>query len=57
MVKRAKAKGAKTGSKTKKGTKYICDVCGMVVTVYKECGCDPCNITCCGQDMTLLTCY
>jgi len=53
MVKNAKT--AKTGSKVKKGTKYVCNACGMVVTVDKECVCDPCDIICCGQDMALLT--
>lgn len=56
MVKKEKAKGVKAASKKKKGSKYVCDACGMVVTVDKECGCDSCNISCCGQDMSLLTC-
>ncbi len=52
-----KSKGAKkTGAKTKKGSKYVCDACGMVVTVDQACGCDPCDIICCGQDMSLLGC-
>ena len=35
----------------KKGDKYGCDVCGLVVTVDEACGCDACDIICCGQEM------
>lgn len=56
MTKKAKAKSAKTGAKAKKGAKYVCDACGMIVTVDEACSCDPCAISCCGQDMALLTC-
>ena len=36
----------------KKGDKYACGVCGMVVTVDEVCGCvDTCDIICCGQGM------
>jgi hypothetical protein len=54
MIKKEKAKSVKTGAKAKKGGKYVCDTCGMAVTVGQECCCDDCNITCCGEDMTLL---
>jgi hypothetical protein len=56
MKKKARAKNVKTGAKAKKGEKYVCDACGMVITVDKACGCDPCGITCCGQDMSPLSC-
>lgn len=56
MEKKTKFKNAKTGSKVKKGEKYVCSACGMVITVDKECECDPCGINCCGQSMSLSSC-
>jgi hypothetical protein len=42
----------KSIKKTKKGKKYTCRLCGLVVTVDKECGCvDTCDIVCCGEKM------
>jgi len=44
-------KRAKTG-KVKKGDRYSCDVCGLVVSVDEACGCiEPYDIVCCGQQM------
>ena len=51
MVKKAKAKVTKKASKAKKGMKLVCDACGAAVTVDKACTCDPCGITCCGEEM------
>ncbi|MEW6170151.1 MAG: hypothetical protein AB1472_01115 [Candidatus Omnitrophota bacterium] len=46
-------KVAKKKAKNKKGSKYSCSVCGMMVTVDKVCGClDTCDIICCGEQMT-----
>lgn len=56
MIKKEKSKSAKPGTKVKKGDKYVCDSCGMAVTVDKACCCEPCGIACCGQDMKLLAC-
>lgn len=56
MEKKEKAKIAKTSSKAKKGERFACDACGMVVSVDQGCCCDPCNIVCCGQNMRLLGC-
>lgn len=44
---------AKKKTKTiKKGTKYMCGECGLVVTVDEVCGCiDVCDIMCCGEQM------
>lgn len=56
MEKKTKRKGAESGLKLKKGEKYACDACGMVVTVDKSCGCDPCDIICCGNNMKAITC-
>ncbi len=34
------------------GDSYECDVCGLVVTVDEECGCEEaCDIICCGEPM------
>jgi transcription initiation factor TFIIIB Brf1 subunit/transcription initiation factor TFIIB len=33
MIKKGKKTGVKKVSKAKKGAKYVCDACGMVVTV------------------------
>lgn len=38
--------------KTKKGDRYECSVCGMVVSVDEVCGCiNACDIVCCGKQM------
>lgn len=38
--------------KIKKGDKYQCSVCGLVVTVDEACGCvDTCDIICCEKQM------
>ena len=35
------------------GSQYACDQCGMVVQVVDPCGCeDPCDLICCGQQMS-----
>lgn len=50
MMKKSRAKKAKA-SKVKKGTKYTCEACGMVLSVDNACSCDPCDIICCGENM------
>jgi hypothetical protein len=35
----------------KKGEKYECGNCGVVVMVDKACGCAPCDLVCCGAPM------
>jgi len=54
--KRITAKGkslkAKEKRKNKAGDRYICDVCGLGVTVDEECCCaDPCDLICCEMPM------
>ncbi len=56
MEKKTKAKAAKKKMKHKKGSKYICDACGVVVTVDEPCACDPCGISCCGETMRAVCC-
>ncbi|MCK9431935.1 MAG: hypothetical protein M0R00_03135 [Candidatus Omnitrophica bacterium] len=51
MVKKAKSKKAGSGAKVKKGDKYVCNYCGMTVTVADPCDCESCGISCCGEPM------
>jgi len=45
-------KGVKKMEKPKKGSRYTCRVCGLVVTVDNVCGCvEACDIICCGEQM------
>ena len=38
--------------RTAKGDSYICEVCGLSVTVDEACGCvEVCDIICCGKPM------
>lgn len=37
----------------KKGVTYICNLCGLEVTIKNPCDCDDCAIACCGQVMKL----
>jgi hypothetical protein len=48
MKKKPAAKTKRTG----KGSKYSCDICGMVVTVTEGCDCgDACDLVCCDVPM------
>jgi hypothetical protein len=40
----------KTGM-AKKGSKYECPECGIVVMVDEVCDCAPCDLICCGVPM------
>ncbi|HOE16723.1 MAG TPA: hypothetical protein PLX02_04550 [Syntrophorhabdaceae bacterium] len=47
-----KAKPAAKSSAIKKGTKYACSVCGLVVSVDTVCNCvEVCDLICCGKEM------
>ncbi|MEM2081701.1 MAG: desulforedoxin [Candidatus Bathyarchaeia archaeon] len=35
----------------KKGEKYKCEECGLIVLVEDPCGCEPVEILCCGVPM------
>jgi hypothetical protein len=35
----------------KKGEKYECDECGLVVLVEDPCGCNSCELVCCSEPM------
>ena len=34
-----------------KGEKYECEDCHLVVMVDEPCGCDTCELVCCGEPM------
>lgn len=38
----------------KKGERYKCDICGLVVLVEDDCGCNDCDIVCCAAPMKLV---
>lgn len=38
-------------AKAKTGDRYVCDECGMVVSVEGACICDPCGLVCCDVPM------
>lgn len=47
-----KSKKVKKTTKSKKGGKFSCGVCGLAISVDNACGCvDTCDIICCGQEM------
>lgn len=35
----------------KKGDKYECGTCGVVMSVDEACDCAPCDFVCCGAPM------
>ena len=51
----AKKPAAKIIKKKKaftKGDKYVCNVCGLVISVDKACGCvESCELICCDKPM------
>lgn len=52
VTKKAVTPSGKKKTEVKKGSKYVCDVCGLVVSVDNVCGCvESCDIICCGEPM------
>jgi hypothetical protein len=50
----AEKKAAPAKKKIAKGDSYVCEVCGIAVTVDETCGCvDVCDIICCSKPMKL----
>lgn len=39
---------------SRKGAKYECGECGVVVMVDKDCDCAPCDLVCCGAPMEVV---
>lgn len=37
--------------RAKEGDLYVCDECGMAVTIEEACGCDACGLVCCDVQM------
>lgn len=37
--------------KAKSGDLYVCDECGMAVTIEEACTCDACGLVCCDVPM------
>ena len=53
-----KAAPAKKPAKKKitEGDSYVCEVCGLAISVDEDCGCvDFCDIICCGKPMKAKT--
>ncbi|MCM8799425.1 MAG: hypothetical protein NC900_01655 [Candidatus Omnitrophica bacterium] len=47
MVRKCRTKKAQV-----KKPKYVCETCGLVISVDETCGCvQSCDIICCGQQM------
>jgi hypothetical protein len=42
-------------AKKNQGAKYKCEECGVVVVVDEPCGCEPCDLVCCGVPMVEVT--
>jgi ribosomal protein L37AE/L43A len=38
-------------AKAKTGDRYVCDECGMIISVDEACGCETCEIICCDAPM------
>lgn len=38
-------------AKAKTGDRYVCDECGMILSVDEACGCETCEIICCDVPM------
>jgi hypothetical protein len=36
---------------TMKGDKYHCEECGLIILVEDPCGCEMCDLICCGESM------
>ena len=54
MLFKKKKKPSKEKKKMKKGDKWVCEECGLAVTVDEVCGSvDACDLTCCGKEMQL----
>jgi hypothetical protein len=52
MVEKKAAQKVPAKGKMAKGDSYVCQVCGLAVTVDEICGCvGVCDIICCGKPM------
>jgi hypothetical protein len=54
MAKKSKKAISKKSKKAvSKGSKLSCKECGLQVMVVDDCGCDPCDLVCCGEPMVV----
>ncbi len=51
MEKKSKAKNTKKAGAKKE--KYVCNECGLILSVDNACSCDPCDVMCCGENMQM----
>jgi hypothetical protein len=54
MAEKKAAPGKKAPAKKKisKGDSYVCEVCGLAISIDEACGCiDVCDIICCSKPM------
>ena len=54
VVKKPAAKKPAAKAAGKKGTKYACDLCGLVVSVDTACGCEEVDLLCCSEPMRMM---
>jgi hypothetical protein len=40
---------------SKKGEKYMCEECGLVIAIEDPCGCEPVELVCCSVPMKPVT--
>ena len=52
-TKKAVVKKPAAKAVSKKGPKYTCDVCGLVVSVDTACGCEEIDLLCCSEPMRM----
>jgi hypothetical protein len=44
----------RTKKAVNKGSRLVCDECGLQVQVVDDCNCtSPCDVMCCGEQMTV----
>lgn len=51
MAQKGSSVKAGTKKEARKGDAYTCEVCGLVVTVDEDCGCETCDLICCETQM------
>ncbi|MBI5048149.1 MAG: hypothetical protein HZB54_04290 [Deltaproteobacteria bacterium] len=53
-AKKAAKKSSKKKTGIKKGSKYVCSECGVVLVVDEVCGClEVCDLICCGKQLKI----
>jgi hypothetical protein len=53
-TKKTAKKSSKKKTVIKKGSKYVCSECGVVMVVDEVCGClEVCDLICCGKQLKI----